>query len=172
MSKTNKKSINLALKTLTILAFVLIFVPFNKAAAQEVLYGYGANLGSGSNYGGNYGNSYNNSYYNNPVYQAPIYTPTPAPTPIVYSNTNNPNPVMTVNYTPAKVATVKTKTVAKAPSNANAVAANAVYGSSGFLPSGLIQWILFAIFVLLIVILSRRIFGAKEKYQTAPLKHE
>lgn len=162
----------MALKTLTVLAFAMIFVP-NQAAAQcgEGGCNYIYQTGQGSYSNNN--PSYSNSYYNSTPYQAPIYTPTPAPTPVVYSNTTNPNPVMTVNYTPKKVATTtKPKTVAKAPTNANALTANAVYGSNGFLPSGLIQWILFAIFVLLIVILSRRVFGAKDKYQTAPLKHD
>jgi len=50
------------------------------------------------------------------------------------------------------------------------LASNAIFGSTGFLPSGLIQWILFAIIILLIVILSRRVFDAKKKYDEAPMK--
>jgi hypothetical protein len=173
MKKVNKKSINYGLKILTILAFVLIFLPINKVAAQESLYGYGTNYGNGSS--GNYNNNYNNSYYNTTPYQAPVYiAPTVAPTPIVYSNTTNPNPVMTVNYTPTRVAKTKTTTspVATNPNSASDLAANAVYGSNSFLPSGIIQWVLFAIFILLLVILVRKIFGAEEKYQATPLKHQ
>lgn len=48
---------------------------------------------------------------------------------------------------------------------------NAIFGSGSFLPSGLVQWILFAILILLIVILARKIFGAKENYDQAPMKH-
>jgi hypothetical protein len=173
MKKVNKKSINYGLKILTILAFVFIFVPINKAAAQEVLYGYGTNYGAGSS--GNYNNNYNNSYYNTTPYQPPVYiAPAPVATPIVYSNTTNPNStsdVMTVHYTPAPVAKTKTNT-SVAANSAKDLAANAVYGSNSFLPSGIIQWVLFAIFILLLVILVRKIFGAEEKYQAMPLKHE
>ena len=80
------------------------------------------------------------------------------------SNTNtNPNPNGTFTDTPNS---------ANNPNSGSALASNAIYGSNSFLPSGLIQWILFAIFILLLVILVRRIFGAKEKYQSTPLKHE
>lgn len=95
-----------------------------------------------------------------PVYVAPA----PAPTPTVYSNSANPN------------APVAKKTVAKAkpkPAETNSeLTANAVFGSDTFLPSGLIQWILFAILVLLIVILVRKIYGADARYHAEPLKHD
>ena len=62
-------------------------------------------------------------------------------------------------------------TTAKTNSKSNNLAATAIFGSTGsFLPSGLIQWILFAIIILLIVILVRRIFGASAKYNEAPMK--
>ena len=51
------------------------------------------------------------------------------------------------------------------------LASNAIFGAKGFAPSGLVQWIIFAIFVLVIVILARKVFGAKDKYHAAPLKH-
>ncbi|MSU44799.1 hypothetical protein EXS45_01315 [Candidatus Nomurabacteria bacterium] len=54
----------------------------------------------------------------------------------------------------------------------NNLASNAIFGSNGILPSGLIQWILFAILLLLIVILVRKIYGGGEKYHATPLKHE
>lgn len=50
------------------------------------------------------------------------------------------------------------------------VASNAIFGSNSFLPSGIMQWILFAILILLIVIITRKIFvGDDEKNR--PLKH-
>jgi hypothetical protein len=58
------------------------------------------------------------------------------------------------------------------PDSGNALASNAVFGSDSFLPTGLIQWILFAIFILIIVIIARRIFGTREKYLSTPLKQE
>src|SRR3989344_2876587 len=55
--------------------------------------------------------------------------------------------------------------------NYSNLASNAIFGSGSFLPSGLVQWILFAILILLIVILARKIFGARENYDQAPMKH-
>ena len=50
------------------------------------------------------------------------------------------------------------------------VAGNAIFGSNSFMPTGLLQWILFAILILLIVIITRKIFvGDDEKNR--PLKH-
>jgi hypothetical protein len=110
--------------------------------------------------------------YNTPVY-APVYIPPPAPTPIVYSRTVNPK-VAVVRTAPRTVAIATTippqVTVSATPDNSN-LAANALFGSNGFLPSGLIQWILFAIFILIVVVLARVVFGAKRKYESTPLKH-
>jgi hypothetical protein len=173
MNKLNKKSINLSLKTLTILAFAFLFVPFNGVSADTIPV---------------YTESGVNSFYqvtNNAAYQAPVYiapapvyfAPAPAPTPVIHSSSTNPNPVMTVNYTPKKtvaVAKTKPKTVATvaSPNTGNALAANAVYGSNGFLPSGIIQWILLLIAILIVTILARTVFGAKDNYHSTPLKHE
>jgi hypothetical protein len=51
------------------------------------------------------------------------------------------------------------------------LAANAIYGEFGFMPSGIVQWILFAILILVIVILIRKIFGGEARYHSTPLKH-
>lgn len=53
----------------------------------------------------------------------------------------------------------------------SALASNSIFGATGFLPSGLIQWILFGIIILLIIIIARKIFGASDKYHNEPLKH-
>ncbi|MDR3519581.1 MAG: hypothetical protein P4L63_01680 [Candidatus Pacebacteria bacterium] len=173
MKNTNHKSINLGLKTLTILAFAFIFVPFHIVAAQV----YDASGGSGGyGAGGNV-----DSGVAAPItpYQPPIYTPPATTTPIVYSNDTNPNPVTPTTVVVHKkkatpvVATTSTCTTTNPTGTANnGLSANALFGSNSFLPSGLIQWILFAIFVLLIVILVRTVFGGKKKYQESPLKHE
>ncbi|MEK7081027.1 MAG: hypothetical protein AAB902_01390, partial [Patescibacteria group bacterium] len=136
MKKINNKSINYSLKILTILAFVLIFVPFNKASAAygtNITYCGTSNCESFPNYYSNYNN---NSYYNGIPYQPPIYIAPPSITPVVYSNSVNPN---VVSYTTVP----KKKTVAKAKTNKVTVSdltASAIYGSNSFLPSGLIQW--------------------------------
>ena len=54
--------------------------------------------------------------------------------------------------------------------NLSDLTGNALFGSDGFFPTGLIGWILLAILILIIVIIVRRIYGAK-KYQSTPLKH-
>ena len=52
------------------------------------------------------------------------------------------------------------------------LASNAIFGSNSFLPSGLVQWVFFAIIVLLLVILVRRIYSGAKKYHATPLKHD
>lgn len=81
----------------------------------------------------------------------------------------------------AKTSTTNTKTVASKTSTASVqdttdnndfsnLAGNALFGTNSFMPSGLMQWILFAILILLIVIITRKIFvGDKERNK--PLKH-
>ena len=80
------------------------------------------------------------------------------------TNNNNNNTVSPDTYTEIIEAENQTD-------NYSNLASNAIFGSDSFLPSGLIQWILFAILILLIVIVARRIFGAKENYDEAPMKH-
>jgi hypothetical protein len=55
--------------------------------------------------------------------------------------------------------------------NASALASTAILGSNSFLPSGLMQWILFAIIILLIIIIVRKVLGLGDKYHNTPLKH-
>ncbi|MDP2788927.1 MAG: IPT/TIG domain-containing protein [bacterium] len=50
------------------------------------------------------------------------------------------------------------------------LATSAIFGGDSFMPSGLVQWLLLAIFILLVVIIVRKIFGAKQYHET-PLKH-
>jgi hypothetical protein len=178
MKKINKKSINYGLKILIILAFISIFAPFNRVFAQSGE--GGSNYTFGTAYSG-YSNYNGNSYYNSTPYQPPIYTPasTTTTTPIVYSNETNPNATSAATVPARTVARARTSnstnsTVASSnnSNSANGLAASVVYGSNSFLPSGLIQWILFGIFILLLIILVRRIFGGREKYLATPLKHE
>lgn len=56
--------------------------------------------------------------------------------------------------------------------NSGNLASSVILGSSGsFLPSGLVQWILFAIIILVIIILIRKVFSAEENYHASPMKH-
>ncbi|MBY0376386.1 IPT/TIG domain-containing protein [Patescibacteria group bacterium] len=54
--------------------------------------------------------------------------------------------------------------------NFSALTGNVLYGTNSFMPSGIIQWLLLAIFILLIVIIVRKIFFA-DKYHATPMKH-
>ncbi len=166
-----------SLRILAILAFGLMLLP-GIANAQR-LGGYVVT--GGDSYEPTFGPSYDYTqsapvYYPPTTVYVPTYIPVPEPvpvyvapvpvTPTVYSNSTNPNPPRVV--TKAKP---KPKTTTKTETNSD-LTANAVFGDNGFLPSGLIQWILFAILVLLIVIMVRRIYGGTEKYHATPLKHD
>jgi len=50
------------------------------------------------------------------------------------------------------------------------LASTALLGSNTFMPSGLVQWILFVILVLAIIFLWRYLY-AEEKYMLEPVKH-
>ncbi|MFA5931778.1 MAG: hypothetical protein WC793_00130 [Candidatus Paceibacterota bacterium] len=78
-------------------------------------------------------------------------------------NTNTSTSKNTTNTT--------NSTTTNANSNYSNLASNAIFGSNSFMPSGLIQWILFAIIILLLVILVRKLFGAKKNYDESPMKH-
>ncbi len=99
---------------------------------------------------------------------------TPSSTATVYSSSTNPNATSTPKtVAKAKTTTTTTNTVAKIDTSTNSgLAASAIFGSKGFLPSGIIQWILLAILVLLIVIIARKIYGADAAYHATPMKHD
>ena len=253
MKRFNKKSINYGLKTLTILAFVFIFMPFNMASAQicgdggcnsvyktpsSPIYGdinnpytvapnpkpiidsinpSGSNRGSspktitvtGSGFvRGSIARVNDSSRFTtfiddshvlvgltsddmnrNNGFFLTIYNPAPGGgySNAIYftinnganvnnnnnNNTNNGNVYPTANNNGGADSTTYSDTNSNNNGNsASDLASNAIFGANGFLPSGIIQWILFAIFILIIVILIRRISGAKQKYEDAPLKHE
>jgi hypothetical protein len=187
MSKINKKSMNYGFKILTLLAFSLLIIPTQASAERS---GYVTPYNStdfnrvykSPDYNYNYGYDYNSPAYYQP-YQPFHYayiSPTPAATPTVYSSSANPNgnagtssgTANSSNAANTGTGSANNGAVNNTDDNLSNLAASAVYGSSdGFLPSGLMQWIMVAIFILLIVILARRIFGMKENYETTPLKH-
>lgn len=90
--------------------------------------------------------------------------------PVAKTSYSNPSSTMTSSVTEN---TTNSKNTVNDDTNNNAsnLAATAIFGSNSFLPSGLIQWILFAIIILLIIIFVRRIFGARKNYEETPLKH-
>ncbi|MDP2593230.1 MAG: IPT/TIG domain-containing protein [bacterium] len=58
------------------------------------------------------------------------------------------------------------------PEDFSNLTSNVIYGGNTFLPSGAVQWVLFAIIILLLVMLARKLFGGEEAYHATPLKHD
>lgn len=88
-------------------------------------------------------------------------------------------PAKTTTTNSSSATTVKKTTTTKSTNTATdntdskdfgGLAAGAIFGGDGFMPSGIVQWLLLAIFILLIVIIVRKIFGEKA-YHESPLKH-
>ncbi len=182
MNTTNNKSINYSLQILAILAFLFIFTPFNTAQAD-----YYNIPGQYSGGGIVYGGYPQPTYYQVPDYtQAPSAPVTPAPIPVISTSSTNPDAPKTVakaktnetKTTTAKVAKASTAPVTPLAANktdtgnkyAN-LAANALFGEKGFMPSSLTGWTAFAALILAAVALVRRVFGSHEKYYSTPLKH-
>ena len=47
-----------------------------------------------------------------------------------------------------------------------------IFGQNSFMPSGLLQWIIFAVLILIVILLVRKVFGLSDKYFSTPLKHD
>lgn len=189
--------ITFSLGTLAILVLGVMVMP-EQASARGYRYNYDYNPGPGyvreDVYGGSgtytvyhyqevpvYVNNPEPIYINNPapvyVNPAPLAYVNPAPaapqtTPTIYSSTYNPNAKISTSKKVAKATTTKSTVATKTTTPESDLAANAIFGSNSFIPSGLIQWIIFAILVLLATILVRKIYGGNEKYNSTPLKHD
>lgn len=117
-------------------------------------------------------NVVDNDGYN---YSTGVNTFDPSFTPVVYSG-NATAPI-------ASKTTVVKKTVPVVQSGSvlgasekkveddQSLVASVVYGEDSFLPSGIIGWILLAIFILIIVILARKVFGGEKNFHSTPMKH-
>lgn len=168
MTKINNMKITntmiLALAILTVLAFGLLLSPKMANAG---------NTGTNYTFGSNSGPSYNNpnTIYSNASYSyqtpAPIYTPAPTTTNEVSTNYDTPT---IYSNTPIVKKTTTKKAVASA-GKYQGLAANTIFGDNGFMPSGLLGWILLSIFLLLIIIFSRLVYGGTKKFMSTPLKH-
>lgn len=84
---------------------------------------------------------------------------------------NNPAPANTTsnNYNNSTDNTNTSNT--DTSSDGSNLASSVILGSGGFLPSGIVGWILFAILILIIVILVRKVTGGAKRYHETPLKH-
>ena len=123
---------------------------------------------------GSTGGRFSNSAYFTVNYVAPVNTS--GSTNTVNSNTHNSS-ANTNNSNTSNSTNNNTSTNSNTGSTSNSnydtsnLASNAIFGTGGFMPSGLISWILLAIIILIIIILVRRAFGGKQNYDEAPMKH-
>lgn len=86
----------------------------------------------------------------------------------VNNNYNNEN----INNTNTETTTDNTvSNIDNNKDNFGSLTANALVGSSGFMPTGLVQWILLFIMIIAIIVLWRYIHRSEEEYMSTPLKH-
>ncbi len=172
MKNINKNLIfglGIALVILVILALGMITLPRQTHAYA----GYVTPYNTPSLNGGNEYNSYHAPSYPAPV--TPVYQTQPVvykTQPVVYQT----QPVYQNNYSNAPQASttdteVSNKTTSTGVNAYSDLAASSLFGRYSFMPSGLMQWILLAIFILVIVILVRKVTGVGEDYHNSPLKH-
>src|SRR3989338_8675309 len=178
MSKINNTKISLnvfyTLFILLILGLALgVLIPVMVYAEGGTNYIYGTSSGSSYNslpysYPYNYNQNYIN-YNNNPYYYAPAPEPLdPNSAPPIYSNSANPHQVKIVAV--KKTSSTKVVSIKPVTTENSSLAANAFFGANSFLPTGLIQWIIFAILLLILIILIRKISGGEKEYHETPLK--
>ena len=146
MFKTNKNSIIFAFGVVFIIVFVAVFIPFHETLAFN---------NSAPTY-------VNGGYYNNDGSYTFGYFTWPEDNTAPNNNTNNyPNNNNDINKNDTKDETVSN------------LAAGAIIGApNSFVPSGAIQWALFAIIIALIILVVRKISGGSERYHSSPLKHK
>ena len=117
-----------------------------------------------------------NAYQSNGGFFITVFNPAPAggySGTIFFTITNDANGTgSNFSNTPTPQTGNGNNTNGNSNGNYSNLASNAVFGSNSVYPSGLIQWILFAIIILLIVILVRKIYGGDKKYLSTPLKHD
>lgn len=168
------------------------------STGKNMTYSYTPNqVYSYDNYYPSVDNSYNQYQYGtyNPQPQNVYYNPQPYQNGYYnqqYQNTNqvtNTKDTTTTNTTTKKVAT-NTNTTKKAATTTkdtavscstgldattgeykNALGANALFASNGFLPTNFFQWLILFIIILAIVFLWRKIYVTDHE-RHAPLKHE
>ncbi len=131
-----------------------------------------------------YPTQYQYNYY--PQYMPVVYTTPIYNSPTVIDGCNGRNTGFSTttgqscigNYVPTPVpataapATTEktTTTTSDTKDTYSGLAANALFGSNGFMPSGLVQWVFFIALVVAIVYLWRYVY-AEEKYRSEPMKH-
>ena len=87
------------------------------------------------------------------------------------SNTDQNNTNTTYNYSRNVQKNTSETTVDEKSEAYKNLAATSIFGGKSIFPSGLIQWVLIAIIIILIVILIRKALGYRQNYLETPLKH-
>ncbi|MDE2399909.1 MAG: hypothetical protein KGL67_02800 [Patescibacteria group bacterium] len=90
------------------------------------------------------------------------------PTMVTNTNTYNSNSTSTTNNSANNSYSGNTNNTT---GSVSALASNAIFGGNSLVPSGLIEWVLFGIVILLIIIIVRKFTGASDRYHNSPLKH-
>jgi len=80
------------------------------------------------------------------------------------SYSNGYNNTAPVNYSPGTIESVN-------EDEDQSLASSVILGGSTFLPTGIVQWILVAILIVLIIVIGRKVLGNREEYDNTPLKH-
>ncbi len=86
---------------------------------------------------------------------------------------NNPTTIVknTDNTTSSVSNTTKKDNSIATNDSYGSLTANALFGSNSFMPSGLIQWIFFAVLILAIIFMWKYVHRSEEKYKAEPMKH-
>ena len=80
------------------------------------------------------------------------------------SYSNGYNNTAPVNYSPGTIESVN-------EDEDQSLASSVILGGSTFLPTGIVQWVLVAILIVLIIVIGRKVLGNREEYDNTPLKH-
>ena len=118
-------------------------------------------------------------YYYQYQYSQPQPNYQAQPAPIIYgynyysspSPAENPNSSATDNRVNSYNYERNAYNYESDPERDTSLTSSVILGSDTFLPSSIVQWVLLAIVLTFIIILVRRIFGAREQYDNTPLKH-
>ena len=173
MKYMNKK-LNTVLNSLAILSILtvgIISVPLS-ASADRAGYVTPYNSTRFNSVSTDYNYNYNSVPSNSSTIVG-YYPPAQTTIPTVSSSTAIAKKATTTTIVKRTVATASTtaKTSTQPKEDLSTLPANVIYGSNSFIPSGLLQCILLAILILIIVILSRRVFNGNKRFHSSPLKH-
>jgi hypothetical protein len=166
---------------LDFLAWVCYTLDMNKVMNSKIKYGLGilailivgvltlASTAEAKDRGGyykGYSREFVDTSYNPSYATTYAYNPTPGTT------TGSAGAVLGASTSPKTIAKKTDTTDYKAiKEEFSDVTANALFGADSFFPSSLIGWLLFAIFVLVIIVLVRKFAGLEKKYNELPAKY-